>query len=166
MAKAATSYITEGFHTITPHLVLKDAKKAIEFYQNAFGAELLYAMPGPGGQGVMHAEIIIAGSRLMLGDEMPQMEFWVSPEKLNGTTVAIALYVPDADTVFEKAIIAGATVMMPLMDMFWGDRYGKIRDPFGHVWEIATHKQDLTPQEIQKGAEAFFASMDPGKSSS
>ena len=154
--------IPEGFHTVTPHLVVRDAAKAIEFYKRAFGAEEIMRMPGPGGQGIMHAEIKIGDSCLMIVDEMPQMERWVSPQKLSGTTVALALYVEDADKLFQRAVDAGAKVSMPMMDAFWGDRYGKVTDPFGHEWEICTHKEDLTPEEIGKRATKFFAGMESG----
>ena len=151
--------IPEGFHTITPHLVIRGAAQAINFYKKAFGAEEIMRMPGPDGKTVMHAEIRVGDSPIMLCDEFPNMERWVAPPSLKGTTVAIALYVPDADKVFQQAVDAGATVTMPMMDAFWGDRYGKVTDPFGHEWEISTHKQDLTPEQIGKGAEEFFANM-------
>jgi uncharacterized glyoxalase superfamily protein PhnB len=151
--------IPEGFYTLTPHLVVRDAARAIDFYKRAFGAEEVLCLPGPGGQGVMHCELQIGNSRLMLCDEMPGMEQWISPESLKGTTVGLHLYVEDVDAAFDRAVGAGAKVTMPLMDTFWGDRYGKVSDPFGHQWSLATHKQDLTPEEIQKGAETFFAGM-------
>ncbi len=149
--------IPEGFRTVTPHMVVRGAGDAIEFYKKAFGAEEVMRMPGPDGNSVMHAEIKIGDSMLMLCDEFPQMERWVAPPSLKGTTVAICLYVEDVDKLFQRAVDAGATVAMPLMDTFWGDRYGKVSDPVGHEWEIATHKQDLTPEEIAKGAEEFFS---------
>lgn len=155
--------IPERFGTLTPYLVARDASKAIEFYKKAFGAEEIFRMPGPDGNGVMHAEIKIGNSVLMLVDEMPQMKSWVSPQSLKGTTVTLHLYVEDVDAMFKRAVDAGATVSMPVMDAFWGDRYGKVTDPFGHEWSIATHKQDLTPEEIQKGAQEFFAGMADGK---
>ena len=154
--------IPEGFHTVTPYLVCRDAAGAIDFYKKAFGAEEIFRMPGPAGQGVMHAEIQIGDSYVMVSDEMPRMEHWGSPQKLNGTTVCIHLYVEDVDAACEKAVAAGATVSMPVMDAFWGDRYGRLTDPFGHHWSIATHKQDLTPEEIAKGAEEFFKNMGGG----
>ncbi len=149
--------IPEGFHTITPHLVIRGAAEAIDFYKKAFGAEEIMRMPGPDGKTVMHAEIRIGDSPIMLCDEFPNR--CVAPPSLKGTTVAIALYVPDADKVFQQAVDAGATVTMPMMDAFWGDRYGKVTDPFGHEWEISTHKQDLTPEQIGKGAAEFFANV-------
>ncbi len=148
--------IPEGYHSLNPHLAVRDCAAAIEFYKKAFGAEEVCRMPGPDGHGVMHAELKIGNSMLMMCDEAPQMEGWVSPAKLNGTTVALAFYCEDCDAMFERATSAGATVVMPMMDAFWGDRYGKVSDPFGHHWEIMTHKKDLTPEEIGKGAEEFF----------
>ena len=145
--------------SITPHLVLRNADKAIEFYKKAFGAEEICRMPGPDGKSVMHAELKIGDSMVMLGDECPDMPGPKSPESLGGTAVTISLYVEDVDKVYQQAVDAGATPSMPPMDMFWGDRYGKLTDPFGHDWGIATHKQDLTPEQMQKGAEEFFANM-------
>ncbi len=151
--------IPEGFHTITPHLVVRNADQAIEFYKKAFSAEELARMPGPDGKGVMHAELKIGDSVFMLCDEMPDMKGCLAPESLKGTTIAVHLYVNDVDTAFDRAVSAGATPSMPVMDTFWGDRYGKLTDPFGHQWSIATHKKDLTPEEMQKGAAEFFANM-------
>ncbi|MFQ5494514.1 MAG: VOC family protein [Phycisphaerae bacterium] len=156
---SAVSPIPERFHTITPHLCIRGAADAIEFYKKAFGAEEIFRMPGPDGKSIGHAELQIGDSVIMMGDEIPQMEGWRSPSSFNGTTVALCLYVEDVDKSFQRALDAGAKVSMPVTDMFWGDRYGKVTDPFGHEWAIATHKQDLTPEEIAKGAEAFFASM-------
>ena len=158
MAKQAAP-IPEGWHTLTPHMVVKDTDEAIEFYRKAFGAEEIMRMPGPGGQGVMHAEIKIGDSMIMLCDEFPQMDNWRAPESLKGTTVTLSLYLEDVDKAFQRAVDAGATVSMPVMDTFWGDRYGKVTDPFGHEWGLATHKLDLTPEEIAKGAEQFFKAM-------
>jgi len=159
MAAGKVKPIPEGFHSVTPHLVVRDAGKAIEFYKKAFGAEEIARMPGPDGKTVMHAELKIGNSMLMMCDEYPGMERWVSPAALKGTTVALAIYVEDCDKAFKRAVDAGAKVSMPLMDAFWGDRYGKVTDPFGHEWEISTHKQDLTPKQVEEGAKAFFAKM-------
>jgi uncharacterized glyoxalase superfamily protein PhnB len=155
----AKSPIPDGFHTITPHLVVKGAAKAIEFYKRAFGAEEIMRMPGPDGVSVMHAEIRIGNSILMIVDEMPQMERWVSPDRLGGTTIGLSLYVPDADAAYKKAVAAGAKESMPPADMFWGDRYSKVTDPFGHEWEICTHVEDVAPEECAKRAEAWMAGM-------
>ncbi len=148
--------IPEGYHTVTPHLVVRGAERAMEFYKKAFGAEERGRMLGPGGL-LVHAELRIGDSVIMLCDEFPGMERWLAPESLKGTTTALHLYVQDADVAFERAVAAGAKVSMPLMDAFWGDRYGKLTDPFGHEWSIATHKHDYTPKEVRKNAEAFFA---------
>ena len=158
MAAAATP-IPDGFHTITPHLVVRGAADAIEFYKKAFGAEEIMRMPGPDGKTIMHAEIKIGDSMLMVVDEMPMMDKWVSPAKLSGTTVALALYVEDTDKMYQRAIDAGATESMKPMDAFWGDRYSKVTDPFGHEWEICTHKEDLTPEEIGQRAGEYFSNM-------
>jgi uncharacterized glyoxalase superfamily protein PhnB len=153
MATPAKNSIPEGFHAVTPHVVIRDAAKAIDFYKRAFGAEEICRMPGPEGK-IMHAEIRIGDSVLMIGEEFPGM--CLGPQTLGGTPVTLHLYVKDADAAFNKAVAAGCKVTMPLADMFWGDRYGKLTDPFGHAWSIATHKQDVTPEECAKlGAEAM-----------
>jgi PhnB protein len=152
-------YIPEGTHTVTPHLVVKGAAKAIDFYKAAFGATELYRMSGPGG-GIAHAEIQIADSRVYIADEFPGGPVR-SPQ--GSTAVVLHVYVPDADATCARALSAGATVVMPLMDAFWGDRYGQVRDPFGHVWSLATHKKDLSPEEMQKAGDEFMASMPPSK---
>jgi uncharacterized glyoxalase superfamily protein PhnB len=150
--------IPEGFHTLTAHLNVRNAAGAIEFYKNVFEAKELSRMPGPNGKGIMHAELKIGDSMLMLCDEYPEFNC-KSPQQLNGTPVAIHVYVPNVDDVFQRAITAGAQTLMPVQDMFWGDRYGKFADPFGHEWSIATHQRDLSPQEMQKAAAAAFAHM-------
>jgi len=138
--------VPEGFHALTPHLRVRGASEAIEFYKRAFGAEEITRMPGPDGK-LMHAELTIGDSRLMLCDEFPD---WgaLSPQSLNGTGVTIHVYVQNVDAAFERAVGAGATVKMPLSDMFWGDRYGVVVDPYGHEWSIATHIADPTPEEM------------------
>ncbi len=152
--------VPDGFNTLSPHIMVRGAGKAIEFYKKAFAAEEVARMPGPDGQSVMHAEMQFGNSRLMLCDEMPREGCsCASPQTAGKTTAVLHLYVENADASFDRAVKAGATVTMPLMDMFWGDRYGQVTDPFGHVWSIATHKQDLTPDQIQKGAEQFMAGM-------
>jgi PhnB protein len=140
--------IPEGYSTVTPHLVVRGASKAIEFYKKAFGAEEMDRMPGPDGRTVMHATL-----------KFPQMERWVSPQKLNGTTIGLHIYTENVDKALARAVAAGAKVSMPVMDTFWGDRYGRVTDPFGHEWSMATRKQDLTPAEIQNGAQEFFNKM-------
>lgn len=150
----AAKPIPEGFHTVSPHIVVKGAAAAIEFYKKAFGAEQIMCMPGPGGM-VMHAEIKIGDSPIMIADEFPQMGT-KSPQTLGGTPFSIHLYVNNVDNVYNQAVKAGATPVMPVTDMFWGDRYGVLVDPFGHQWSIATHTEDLTPEQIgQRAAQAF-----------
>jgi PhnB protein len=158
--KKAAQAIPEGYRTVTPYLVVRGAARAIEFYKRAFGAQELSRSPGPDGL-LMHAALKFGDSMVMLCDEMPQMQRWVSPESLNGTTTAVHLFVEDADAVFARAMQAGAKVSLPLMDTFWGDRFGKLTDPFGHEWSIATHQYDYTPEEMRKAAEAFFAQFHP-----
>ena len=148
--------IPEGYHTLTPHLVIKGASQAIEFYKKAFGAEEISRLPGQDGKSLMHAAIKIGDSRLFVVDEFPQMG-GLGPLSIGGTPVTIHVYVEDVDTVFDQAVAAGAKVRMPLADMFWGDRYGVITDPFGHSWSLATHKADLTPEELSKRAQAAFS---------
>ena len=144
--------VPAGYHTVTPHLVVRDAAKAIDFYAAAFGAEELYRMPGPDGA-VMHAELMIGDSRVMLGEEAPQMGA-LSPQTIGGSPVSLLLYVKDVDASFTRAGQAGCTIQMPPTDMFWGDRYGKVQDPFGHQWALATHKEDVTPEEMHRRAAA------------
>lgn len=145
---SAVKPVPEGYYSVTPHLAVRGAAKAIEFYAKALGAEETFRMPGPGGV-VVHAEIQIGNSRIMLGEEAPQMGS-SSPQTLGGSPVSLLLYVDDVDKSFNRAISAGCTAQMPPTDMFWGDRYCKIQDPFGHHWEIATHKEDVAPEEMAK----------------
>ncbi len=151
MAKA----IPDGYYTVTPHLVLKDADKALEFYKKAFGAEEVFRMPGPDGKTIMHAEIRIGNSHVMLNDEMPDYGA-LGPQSVGGTPVTLHLYVNDVDATFKRAIEAGAKEEMPVADMFWGDRYGKLIDPFGHKWSVATHKEDVSPEECARRMEKEF----------
>jgi PhnB protein len=148
--------VPEGYRTLTPHLVVKGASQAIEFYKKAFGAEEIARVPGPDGKSLMHAAIKIGDSRLFLVDEFPEMGS-LGPHSIGGTPVSIHVYVEDVDTVFNQAVAAGAQVRMPLADMFWGDRYGLVTDPFGHSWSLATHKEDLTLEEINKRAQTAFS---------
>ncbi|MCI0663265.1 MAG: VOC family protein [Acidobacteria bacterium] len=147
--------IPEGFHTLTPHIVVKGADKAIEFYKKAFGAKEVGRMPGPDGVTIMHADIIIGDSHLMLVDEFPDMGC-IGPQSIGGSPVTIHIYVEDADTFYKQAVAAGAQEKMPLTDMFWGDRYGMVSDPFGHTWSIATHKEDLSVEEMMKRSKSAF----------
>jgi PhnB protein len=147
--------IPEGLHTVTPSLKIRDAAKAIEFYKEAFGAMERGRFEMPGGA-IMHAEIQIGNSVVMLGEEMPEMGA-KGPLTLGGTPVRLHIYTEDVDSLFDRAKKAGATVMMPVADQFWGDRYGVLADPFGHEWSIATHTKDLTMDEMKKAAEELFS---------
>jgi len=150
--------IPTGYRTLTPSFTLKDTKKALAFYQKAFGAKALDVFPNPSGQGTMHATMQIGDSIFMMGDEMLSGGC-KSAETLGSSPISLYVYVPDADAAFKQAVAAGCTVAMPVADMFWGDRAGSVQDPFGYSWMIATHTQDLTPEQVRKGAEAFFAHM-------
>ena len=143
---AATSPIPPGFHTATPHLVVNGASDAVEFYQQAFGATEITRMVGAAGK-LMYVEIQIGDSRIMLADEFPEMGT-KGPKSIGGSPITVHLYVEDVDAAFERAVAAGAEVTMALEDMFWGDRYGTIEDPFGHHWALASRKEDLTHDEI------------------
>ena len=151
--------IPEGYHAVTPSLTLKNSQKAIEFYKKAFNTKVLEVLPSPDGARTMHATIKIGDSILMMGDEMPNPNCSKSAETLGSSPISFYLYVPNADAAFNQAVAAGGKATMPVADMFWGDRCGTLKDPFGYSWMIATHRQDLTNDEIQKGAEAFFAQM-------
>ena len=153
-----TKAIPQGYHTVTPMFVFKDARKAIEFYKRAFSAQEHYAMPGPDGKGVMHAEIQIGNSIIMMGEENPQQSC-KSAQTAGGSPVSFYLYVENVDSAFRRALEAGAETRMPVEEMFWGDRTGTVEDPFGYSWTLATHIKDLTQEEIRQGAEAFFAKM-------
>jgi PhnB protein len=148
--------IPEGYHTVTPYLVVHDAAKAIDFYKRAFDATELFRMEGPPGK-IGHAELQIGDSKIMLADEMGAGAG--SPKSVGGTTGGIFLYVKDVDSAFNKAVSAGAKVDMPLADQFWGDRYGKLSDPFGHSWSMATHKEDVAPEEMKKRMQTAMAKM-------
>jgi uncharacterized glyoxalase superfamily protein PhnB len=147
--------VPKGYHTVTPSLFVTGAAKAIEFYQKALGAEELMRFPGPGGA-IMHAEIKIGDSIVMLADEMPE-QGGRGPKSIGGTPVSFFVYREDVESAWKRAVDAGAKVLVPLADQFWGDRTGCLEDPFGHQWWLAQHVQDLTPDQIQKNAEAFFA---------
>ena len=149
--------IPDGYHTATPYLVVRGADKALDFYTRAFGAKEVVRMDGPGGK-VMHAEFQIGDSMIMLSEEFPQMGS-VSPSTLNGTASSVMLYVADVDAAFPKAIAAGAKEEMAPIDMFWGDRFGKLVDPFGHKWAIATHMEDVAPDEMRRRADEFNKQM-------
>ena len=150
----AVKPIPDSHHSITPYLSIKGAAKALEFYKQAFGATELLRMAMPDG-GIGHAEIKIGDSIIMLADPCDQSGFH-SPQSLGGSSVALHVYVENVDSQFAQAISAGAKVIKPVEDQFYGDRTGSLEDPFGHVWFLATHKEDLTPEEIGQRAEAFF----------
>jgi PhnB protein len=150
--------IPEGYHTVTPSLIVKDGGAAIEFYKRALGAQELMRFPGPDGKGLMHAELKVGDSIVMLAEEKPEMGCR-APSSVGGATSALYLYVGDADVAFKRAVDAGARVVMPVADMFWGDRMGQIEDPSGHRWTLATHKEDVTPDEMAKRGREFFAKM-------
>jgi len=148
-----TKPIPDGYHTVTPMFVFGDARKAMDFYKQAFGAQERYVVPGPDGKGVMHAEMLVGDSIIMLGEENPQNPC-KSVKTLGGSPVSFYLYVERVDEAFRTAVAAGAEVRMPVQDMFWGDRMGTVEDPFGHNWSLATRTRDLTAEEIRRGAEA------------
>ncbi len=153
----AVKPIPEGYHTLTPYMTVRDAARAIEFYKKAFGATERGVMKDPTGK-VMHAELVIGDSILMLADEYPDYGA-LSPETVGGSSMGLHIYVDNVDAAFDRAIKAGARVEMPVMDQFWGDRYGKLKDPFGHKWSIATHTKDLSADEMKRGMEDAMAKM-------
>ena len=154
----AVKRIPEGFRRVTPHIVVRDAAKLIEFYKKAFGATEIMRAPGPDGKTIMHAEIKIGDCILFLNDEFPDMGAF-SPLAGKSTPVTLHLYVEDADKQWQQALAAGAEVVMPIADMFWGDRYGIVKDPSGHQWSIAHHAEDVTPEQMQERmAKAFCPS--------
>ena len=152
-----TNAIPLGFHTLTPHIVVSDGAQAIEFYQHAFGAEEQVRLLMPGTQTVMHGQLKIGDSMIMLGGEFPPSA--LSPKSRGGTSVFLHLYVADADAAFSRAVMAGCTIKMPLSDTFWGDRYGVVEDPFGHQWAIATRQHDYTQEQIVANSKAFMAGV-------
>jgi uncharacterized glyoxalase superfamily protein PhnB len=154
-----TRAIPPGHETLIPHLVCDPCSEAIEFYKRAFGAEAMHSMPAPDGRRIMHAALRIGGQLVFLVDDFPEYcgGKSQSPKALGGTPVTIHRYVEDCDAAIARAQQAGATVLMPPQDMFWGDRYGVVTDPFGHSWSFATHQQDLTPEQMQAGMNEAFA---------
>ncbi len=153
--------VPEGLHTITPHLAVRGAGKAIEFYQKAFGAEATGIHKTPDGK-VMHAELKIGNSKIFLADEFPGMGSCASPQTLNGTSVALNLYSDNVDKLFDQAVKAGAAVIMPLTNQFWGDRYGQVKDPFGHTWALGQHVEDVAPEELERRGREAMAKMAKG----
>ena len=153
----ATQPIPEGYHTASPYLAVDDAARAIEYYTKAFGAKEIVRMDAPGGK-IGHAELEVGDSRIMLSDPFPQASTR-PPKELGGTSASVFMYVEDVDAVVKQAVDAGATVTMEVANQFWGDRFGTITDPFGHVWSIATHVEDVPPEEIAERAKAAMAEM-------
>jgi PhnB protein len=153
--------IPEGYHSVTPYLIINGAAEAIEFYRKAFGATELFRMPAPEGK-IGHAEIKIGDSPIMLADEFPEMGY-KSPRSLGGSPVSILIYVEDADRVFNQAIAAGGKEQRPVKDQFYGDRSGTLEDPFGHVWHVATHQEDVSPEEMEKRMKAHTAASGGGQ---
>jgi uncharacterized glyoxalase superfamily protein PhnB len=156
----SVSPIPEGYNSVSPHLVVKNAREAIGFYERAFGAKVADLHDAPGG-GVMHAALRIGNSTVMVNDEFPDWGV-LSPASIGGSPVTIHVYVDDADAVFRRAVDAGAEQEMPLQDTFWGDRYGKLKDPYGHRWSIATRVRNLSAEEIQAAAAAAFSTPPQG----
>ena len=150
--------IPEGMHSITPHLLVDRAAKAVEFYKNVFGAEVARPMSTTPDGKILHVLLKIGDSHLMMADAFPRPGM-ASPKSLGGTPVVLTLYVPDVDATWKKAIDAGAKTVFPLINQFWGDRYGIIEDPFGHAWALATHIEDPTQEEIEERAKSAFAHM-------
>jgi PhnB protein len=148
--------VPDGYHTLTPFLTCRDAARAIEFYKQAFGAQVRGGVAkGPDGK-VMHAELQIGDSVIMLSDEFPEFGS-LSPQSIGGSPMGLHIYLDGVDAAFDRAVKAGATVEMPVMDQFWGDRYGKLKDPFGHKWSIATHVKDLSEDDMKKGMDEAMA---------
>ena len=146
--------IPEGYHSVTPYLIIKGAADAIEFYKRAFGATEVMRMPSPDGK-IGHAEIKIGNSHLMLADEYPQMGYR-SPQSLGGAGISLMVYLEKVDEVFKRAIAAGAKELQPIKDQFYGDRSGTLQDPFGHVWTVATHVEDVPPEEMERRAAQYM----------
>jgi PhnB protein len=153
----AVKPIPEGYSTVTPYLAVDNAAEAIEYYERAFGAKERGRMEAPGGK-IGHAEVEIGDSLVMLSDALPQFST-KSPSELGGTSVSIFLYVDDVDAVVKQAVDAGATVTMEVADQFWGDRFGVVQDPYGHLWSIATHVEDVPPEEMAERAKSAMAAM-------
>lgn len=149
--------VPDGYHTLTPALTVRDAARGIEFYKQAFGATERGVMKGPDGK-VMHAELQIGDSIIMMSDEWPEFGA-LSPQSVGGSSTTLHIYLDGVDAAFDRAVKAGATVEMPVMDQFWGDRYGRLKDPFGHKWSIGTHIKDLSMDDMKKGMDEAMAKM-------
>jgi PhnB protein len=146
--------VPDGYHTLTPYMTVRDAERAIEFYKQAFGAVEKGVSKTPDGK-IMHAELRIGDSVIMLADEFPEFGS-LSPQSTGGAGMGLHIYTEDVDAAFDRAVKAGAVTEMPVMDMFWGDRYGKLKDPFGHKWSIATHKRDVSMEEMEEAHKEFM----------
>jgi len=157
-----TKIIPEGYHSINSYLVVRNAAKAIDFYKKAFSAEERFRMHGPDGRTIMHADLKIGDSIFMLTEESTEMKA-LSPESIGGSPVSLYVYVKDVDAVFNQAVSEGATVLYPVRDQFYGDRSGYLKDPFGHLWSLATHKKDLSLDEIKNAGEEYFEEMSKTK---
>jgi PhnB protein len=151
----AVKPIPEGYHSVTPYLIIRGATEAIEFYKKAFGAIELFRIPAPGGK-VGHAELKIGDSPIMLADEHPSMGY-NGPQTIGGSPVSLMIYIDDVDAVFNQAVAGGATVKEAVTDKFYGDRSGTVVDPFGHIWHLSTHKEDVPPEEMERRAKAHSA---------
>src|ERR1051326_8136416 len=156
-----TKAIPEGYHSVTPYLIIRGAADAIEFYRKAFGATELFRFPSPDGK-IGHAEIKIGDSPIMLADEFADMGY-NGPQSLGGSPVSLMIYVTDVDTIFNQAVAAGATVKKALQEKFYGDRMGTVVDPYGHVWHVATHTEDVSPEEMQERMKAHTAAASGGE---
>jgi PhnB protein len=156
VTRSSTKAIPEGLHTITPHIVVRDAARAAEWYKQAFGARERSRVPLPGGK-LMSVELWFGDSAVMVADEFPEMDV-LAPETVGGTSTVLHLYTEDVDALWTRAVDAGAQVLHPLQDQFWGDRQGQLTDPFGHRWGLATHVRDVPPEEIARAAAAAFGS--------
>ncbi|HEY7507491.1 MAG TPA: VOC family protein [Nitrososphaera sp.] len=152
------SPIPKGYHSVIPSITVKNAEQAIEFYKKAFGAKEKGKFYMPNTRTILHAELRIGDSAVMLNDEMPEMKA-LSPPSVGGPSSSLYVFVNNVDKVFDQAVRAGATPAMPVMDVFWGDRMGQLVDPYGHVWMLATHKKDLSKKQVEKAGAEFFASM-------
>jgi PhnB protein len=149
--------VPDGYHTITPHLTVRDAARAVEFYKEAFGATERGAMKGPDGK-IMHAELMIGDSIIMLADEFPEFG-GLSPLSTGGSSTSLHIYLDGVDAAFDRAVKAGAEVEMPVTDQFWGDRYGTLKDPFGHKWSIATHTKDMSADDMKRSMDEAMQQM-------
>jgi len=154
--------IPDGYHTVTPSLTVKNGAEAIEFYKRALGAKELMRLSSPDGKHLMHAEIEVGNSRVMLADESPEMGCQ-APVTVGAVSSSLYVYVEDVDKAFQRAVEAGAKGLMPPTDMFWGDRFGQVEDPSGHRWGLATHKEDPSSEEMARRQKEFFAQMGQGK---